>query len=297
MPDRADSTTQTTASTLPAASALGPVELLVSDLGRTVDFYTRVLGLDVHGRAGDVAALGSGEDDVLILRELPEAKPQGAHAGLFHVALLYPSRLELARVATRIAESETPVSGLSDHGTHEAIYLSDPDGIGLELAADRPRSEWPDPFFSAGPAPLDTRGLLAMTRGETVPARAEGVLVGHVHLHVADVAEAMRFYRDVIGFEETADLGQAGFVAFGGYHHHVAFNVWRGEGVPPAPDDAVGMHHFTLELPNAGELEALEARIADAGIEVEDDVRGRLVRDPSGNALLIESADGPPADA
>lgn len=290
-------TTHPTGSLLPAASSLGPVELIVSDLGRSADFYMQVVGLEVHGRAAEVAALGSGEDDVLILRELAGARAQGEHAGLFHVALLFPSRLELGRVAARIAHSETPVSGLSDHGTHEAIYLPDPDGIGLELAADRPRGEWPDPFFSAGPAPLDVRGLLAMTRDEPVPARADAVRVGHVHLHVADVAEAMRFYRDVVGFEETADLGQAGFVAFGGYHHHVAFNVWRGVGAPPPPADAVGMHHFTLELPDAGALAALEGRLAAAGFEVTDDVRGRLVRDPSGNALLIESADGRPDTA
>lgn len=284
-----------TVSALPPDSALGPVELIVTDLDRTLGFYTDVLGLEVHGRAPGLAALGTGAEDVLVFRELRDARPQAEHAGIYHVALLYPSRLELARVATRIGSSGTPVSGLSDHGTHEAIYLPDPDGIGLELAADRARGEWPDPFFSAGPSPLDTRGLLAMTHGEKTPAVASEVRVGHVHLHVADAAAAMRFYRDVIGLAETADmLPQAGFTAFGDYHHHVAFNTWRGAGLPPAPADAVGMHHFTLELPDQAELDRLEARILAAGLEIEADQRGRIVRDPSGNALLIESSDGAP---
>ena len=147
--------------------------LTVSDLDRSLAFYQDALGLRVHRHADGEAALGSGGDDVLVLVEQPGARPAGRHAGLYHVALLYPSRLELAYALERIVRTQTPIEGMSDHGTHEAIYLPDPDGNGLELAADRPRSEWPDlQRYGAGPQAAGRAGpVLAGRRAAAVRGR------------------------------------------------------------------------------------------------------------------------------
>ena len=135
----------------------------------------------------------------------------------------------------RLIATQTPVDGASDHGTHEAIYLSDPDGNGLELAADRPREQWPsyEAMYAGGPPPLDFRDLLATVADE--PTRqyvGPGLRVGHVHLHVGDVDRGLAFYHEVLGFDVMARLRSAAFVSAGGYHHHLAFNIWRGRGVP-----------------------------------------------------------------
>ncbi len=278
---------------LPATAHLGPVTLAVADLQRAIEFYERVLGLRIQRRENDSAALGAGGEELLILVEKRGARRAGRHAGLYHVALLYPSREELARAAVRLASTRTPIQGASDHGTHEAIYLSDEDGNGLELAADRPREQWPDvgdhSLYSAGPKPLDLDGLLALVRGESPVAQAAtGVRVGHVHLHVADTAAALRFYTELVGFEKVVELGRsAAFVAVGGYHHHLAFNTWRGEGVPPAPADAVGLVCWTIYLPGAADVAAVRERLERGGAPCQ--VRGAelLARDPSGNAVSI----------
>jgi catechol 2,3-dioxygenase len=293
----ADAQTTTPASAvLPAATRLGPVELIVTDLDRAVAFYQDVIGLRPHRLEPPVAVLGVGGEDLLVLTENPGARPAGRHAGLYHVAILYPSRVELARAALRIASTRTPIQGASDHHTHEAIYLSDPDGNGLELAADRPREQWPGrELYVSGPDPLDTNALFALVDGEE-PRRpaAEGVAVGHVHLHVSDVDEALRFYRDALGFELQAQMPTAAFVSAGGYHHHVAFNVWRGEHIPPVDPDALGMRWFTVVVPDDGALEAVAARLRAAGVAFERDVDGDgdgtlSVQDPSGNALRIRT--------
>jgi catechol 2,3-dioxygenase len=253
---------------------LGATHLTVSDLDRAIAFYQDAIGLRVHRRDDGVAALGTGEDDVLVLTEQPGARPAGRHAGLYHVALLYPSREELAQALHRIVATETPVEGMSDHGTHEAIYLPDPDGIGLELAADRPREAWPElTAYGMGPQPLDVRDLYAQA-GE--PRRhAADVKTGHLHLHVGDLAAAREFYRDVVGLDVMMEMPTAVFLSHGGYHHHVAANVWRGRGVPPAPDDAVGLRHWTIVLEDGDDF-------THAGGEL---------RDPSGNAVLLTRGD------
>ena len=268
---------------------LGAVELTVTDLDRSVGFYEDAIGLQEHRREDGSAALGAGGEDLLVLVERPDAVKAGRHAGLYHFALLHPSRLELARAAARLAATRTPIQGASDHGISEAIYLPDPDGNGIELAADRPREEWPDlSVMSGGPDPLDLGALLEpVAEEEPQPSVDPATTIGHVHLHVGDLDAATRFYRDVVGFDVMTHLPSAVFVAAGGYHHHVGFNTWRGPGVLPAPDNAVGLRHFTIVLKDVAELDALRARAGEAGVSVEDTLEGPLLRDPSGNALLF----------
>jgi catechol 2,3-dioxygenase len=288
--------TQTTTSAgealLADATRLGGVELTVTDLDRSLDFYTRVIGLSVRERGIDFAAFGAGDEDLLTLHAVATARAPGVHAGLYHYALLFASREELARAARRIAETGTRIDGASDHGTHEAIYLPDPDGNGIELAADRPRDQWPDlhsdDLFTAGPQPLDIGALFATIEGEQPsPLAAPGLAMGHIHLHVGDLESATRFYRDGLGFELMASMPTARFVAAGGYHHHVAYNLWRGPGVGPAPADAVGLRHWTLITAGAAERDAVRARLTGLGVELEERAGGTLARDPFGIAVLI----------
>jgi catechol 2,3-dioxygenase len=275
------------------ATRLGAVHLVVSDLDRSVAYYQAAIGLRLHHRDGSTAAMGAGEEDLVVLHERPGARPAGRHAGLYHYALLFPTREELARAAMRVAAARAPIEGASDHGTHEAIYLPDPDGNGIELAADRPREEWPGlsgaDGYALGPAPLDLDGLLAAAGPESTGHAARGPRVGHVHLHVADLDAATRFYRDGLGFDVTMQMPSAVFLSAGGYHHHVAYNLWRGPGVPPAPPDSVGLRHWTLVLDGEAELEALHRRLTAIDASVEDRAEGTLARDPSGIAVLAVS--------
>jgi catechol 2,3-dioxygenase len=272
---------------------LGPVHLTVTDLDRSVDFYERALGLQAGRRANGSAALGAGGEDLLVLVEEPGARPAGRHAGLYHFALLHPSRQELARAAKRLIATSTPISGASDHGVSEAIYLPDPDGNGIELAADRPRERWgdlSDPTAIGGPEPLDLEGLLASVAGEEPRAHASPELkVGHLHLHVGDIERALAFWRDAIGFEVMTRFPSAAFIAADGYHHHLGLNTWRGEGVPPAPDDVVGLRHWTIVPGGPEQVGAVRGRVAAAGAEVEERPGGFLTRDPWRNAVAVEA--------
>jgi catechol 2,3-dioxygenase len=273
--------TSTAAATLPSTLRLGAVHLTVAAVDPAVEWYQRSLGLRVHAHEPGHAELGDGQETVVVLHEDPRAGPPGRTAGLYHYALLYPSREELARAAVRLAARRTPIQGASDHITHEAIYLPDLDGNGIELAADRPREEWPAGLgYDGGPAPLDLDALLRTVAGEEPASQVgAGLRVGHLHLHVGDIDEGVRFYCGVIGFELRANLGTAAFVSAGGYHHHLGFNVWNGRGVGSAREHSIGLRHWTIALPPDA-LAELRARVADAGVAADPVGDGFVVRDP-----------------
>ena len=274
------------------ATALGAVDLRVTDLDRAIAFYTDVIGLTVRNRDGADAALGAGGEDLVVLHEEPSATPAGHHAGLYHFALLFPTREELARAGRRIAELRVPIDGASDHGTHEAIYLPDPDGIGIELAADRPREVWPTRdgrvVFAGGPHPLDVPSLFATISGEQASLHADaGLRMGHVHLHVGDLDASTCFYRDGLGFEVMAEMGSAVFVSAARYHHHIGFNLWRGAGAAPTPAHAVGLRHWTLETADADERDAVAARLEAIGAPLSERDGALFAQDPAGIAVLV----------
>lgn len=274
---------------------LGAVELTVTDLERSIRFYEDVIGLRVLRRGEKLAALGA-DEEVVVLHEDADAERPGRVAGIYHFALLFPTREELARAATRIARTQTRIDGASDHGTHEAIYLPDPDGIGIELAADRPRELWPalslEEFAAHGPQPLDVRNLLDSVAGEQpTAAAAEGLRVGHIHLHVGDLDAARRFYTEGLGFEVVGVIsGSAVFVSFARYHHHVAFNVWRGPGVPAAPRGVVGLRHWTLILGGDAELAALRDRLSALGATSSETDGGLIAHDSANIAVRVALA-------
>lgn len=274
--------------TLPATLRLGPVHLTVTDVARSVAFYEEAIGLRQHGSEPGLAMLGAGEEDLVLLFEESFARPSGHHAGLYHFALLHPSRLELARAAQRLGVRRIPISGASGHGISEAIYLSDPDGNGIELAADRSRKHWGDLRDPAtiGPAPLDMDDLLELLADHPGRPYADPRLtVGHLHLHVGGIDAALGFYRDVLGFEVMTLLDSAAFVSAGGYHHHLGFNTWRGEDLPAAPSGAVGLREWTVVLEEESQVEEVRRRVRLAFIEPEEGPTGMLVRDPWGIAV------------
>ncbi len=280
------------APTLPAGLRVGAVHIIVTDLDRSIGFYERSIGLTLARREDGLAAMGAGAEELVVLIEEPAARPAGRHAGLYHFALLNPSRAGLARAAQRLVATRTAVQGASDHGISEAIYLPDPDANGIELAADRGREHWGDlrDPTTIGPRPLDMAGLLSMVDGQEPAERADpGLVVGHVHLHVGDIEEALGFYRDIVGFEVMTRFESAAFIAAGGYHHHLGLNTWRGEGVPPAPEGSVGLRHWTVVLPQSTDIDELCSRVQSAGLAHEDSGDGLLLADPWNNRLLVTS--------
>jgi catechol 2,3-dioxygenase len=293
----------------PGAS-IGRVELTVSDLERSVAFYRDAMGLTVHAVEDGTARLGTGQDDLIGLVESPGARRAARATGLFHFAILLPSRADLARAILRVIGSGARLGGASDHGVSEALYLADPDGNGIEIYRDRPRKEWPRDASGSvqmGTEPLDLEGLMLelppgertlaapgrpgpgrAASGAQVPPAPEDTRIGHIHLHVTDLAAAEHFYVGVLGFSVMARYGgEAVFVAAGGYHHHVGLNTWAGVGALPPPPGSAGLRWFEIRHTSDEERERTAARVREAGIEVEDAEGGTLVRDPSRNAMLL----------
>lgn len=276
---------------LPPETDIGVVHLTVADLPRSLAFYQERLGLQQQGQSSKTAALGVGQNDLLRLTEVVGARPMSGHSGLYHFALLLPSRAELSAVLGRLLRLSTPLSGAADHLVSEAVYLNDPDGNGIELYRDRPRSEWRrvDGRIQMDTLPLDIDGLLRAAGPKTGAQQLpRETTVGHVHLHVADLASAIAFYRDVIGFELQALYGSAAaFLAAGGYHHHLGINTWAGVGAPPAPEDATGLRYWQIRVPDEGALGELHGRLTGAGLDATAHEEGFLTSDPAGNRLLL----------
>jgi catechol 2,3-dioxygenase len=286
----------TATAALPDTLRLGPVHLTVSDLGRSIGFYERALGLQLHHRDGDTVAMGAGGEDLVVLVPEPGAEPGGRHAGLYHFALLFPTRPDLAHAVLRLADTRTHIEGASDHGVSEAIYLRDPDHNGIELYADRPREVWP---ASSVPGErvemytiaLNMKSLLNTVHGQMPqPQPGPDLRMGHVHLHVGDIDRGLGFYRDVLGFEVMANLGSAAFVSAGGYHHHLGLNVWLGNDVRPRPAGVAGLRHWVIVLARSEDVAAVRGRVAAAGLETEERDGGFLVRDPWDTAVAFVSA-------
>ena len=277
---------------------LASVRLAVSDLPRSVEFYEHVLGLPVATLDAEVARLGPDpERPALVLEGIEQPTPLApATTGLFHVAWLHRSRASLAASVRRVVGQRWPLDGASDHGVSEALYLTDPDGLGIELYADRPRAEWQRPQSGHGvrmvTLPLDLDDLLAQDPGGPVTTMPPGTTVGHVHLKVSEVPRSTVFYRDALGFEEQARMPSAAFLSAGGYHHHVGLNSWQSEGAGAPPDTAPGLRQVEFELGDRGGLDDLERRLAASAGEASTARRENgtfSVRDPDGQLLTFRA--------
>ncbi len=254
-------------STIDAGLRIRAVELAVSDLDRSAGFYERVLGLTLIDRDARGARLGPDPArPALALSAIESPTPlMPGCTGLYHVAWLHPDRATLAESVRRVAGARWPFEGAADHGVSEALYLSDPDGLGIELYADRPRELWERPADGHGvkmvTLPLDLENLLAQFEEEPGAAVAPATGIGHVHLKVADVARAAAFYRDAVGLSEQARMPSAAFLAAGGYHHHLGLNSWQSRGARAAADSAPGLRRIELELTDEAALDALERQL------------------------------------
>ncbi len=276
---------------LPPETAIGRVHLTVSDLNRAVDFYHDVLGFQEISREDGVAQLGAGGSELLRLSENPSAKPAPGHTGLYHFAILVPSRRRLGASLQHLIETQYPIQGAADHLVSEAIYLPDPDGNGIELYRDRDRDKWPtrDGGLHMGNAPLDYQSLMAAHQADHDPWSGlhADTIIGHIHLHVADIPSAETFYRELLGFDRMLSWDSASFLSAGGYHHHLGVNTWGTLGAPPPPPDSIGLRDFTIQLPSRSDVKAVAARLHTAELDFDEIEEGLLVHDPSHNGILI----------
>ena len=278
-----------------ALTTVGAVHLTVSELERSLTYYRETIGLDLLAHGAGRASLGSGGRELLVLVEEPGARPAHGYTGLYHFALLLSSRVELARWLAHAARDRVQLVGLSDHFVSEAIYLSDPDGHGIEIYWDRPREVWEGRVAARMTTlPLDVDGLLGELenpRSEPFEALPSDTVMGHVHLKVAGIAETVSFYRDVVGFGLMAQLGaQAAFLSAGGYHHHLGANTWESAGAPPPPPGTAALRHATILLPDEIERDHVLARVERSGQSPHGGAEAPVIVDPSGNALLLAVA-------
>ena len=284
---------------LPEATRLGQVRLQIADLERSLEFYQHVLGLRVVERHSGGAALAAyGDDRVLVeLEERPGALPAGRRGqlGLFHFAILLPDRGALGRLARHMAQSGVRL-GEGDHLVSEAFYLQDPDGLGIEVYADRPRSAWRrvGRELMISTETVDVEDLLREAGEESWTGMPAGTVIGHVHLHVGDLDKASAYFSEALGFDRiTWSYPGALFLGAGGYHHHLGTNTWAGSGAQPPEDATARLLEWTIELPDAASVGAAGLSLAQAEYAADPVADGEIVtRDPWGTAIRIRVARG-----
>lgn len=261
---------------LPDETHVGRVRLQVSDVARSVSYYERVLGLRVIERGDNAASLGPQHGDTILveLHEKHGVRPAPKHGllGLYHFAVLLPDRASLGSFLAHVSETGERI-GMSDHLVSEALYLSDPDGLGIEVYADRPRDTWVPSGNEIAMAsnPLDTGDLVAAAQGAKWSGAPAGTVMGHVHFHVGDITEAERFYHAALGLDKIVwSYPGALFMSAGGYHHHVATNTWA-LGSPVATDNDARLLDWELVLPSSTSVDAAATSVEQAGFAVERD--------------------------
>jgi catechol 2,3-dioxygenase len=283
---------------LPDATRLGPVRLQVADLERSLAFYEGTLGFRVVGRDASGALLGvQGSDAALVeLHARPGANPapRRGRLGLYHFAILLPDRASLSRFVRHLWDIDAR-AGSADHLVSEAFYLQDPDNLGIEIYADRPRDAWRRngrELMMATDA-IDAAGLAAAAGDDPWTGMPAGTTIGHVHLHVGDLAAAAAFYSEALGFDRTL-WGYPGalFLGAGGYHHHLGANTWAGAGATPPQASDARLLEWTIELPDDASLSALEQSITRGGYSVQRDTPDTselVVRDPWGTHIRLRA--------
>jgi catechol 2,3-dioxygenase len=293
---------------LPEGTRLGPVHLQVADVERSLAFYQTTLGLRLLHQEGPHAQLGARDSDTLLLmlHERPGARAAVSRGrlGLFHFAVLLPDRPSLGRFVRHLAEIGA-ASGAADHFVSESVYLQDPDNLGIEVYADRSRDTWRrvGRQLMMGTEPLDLAGLERAAGASLWTGMPDGTVMGHIHLHVGDLAAASAFFSDGLGFDVTVwEYPGALFFAASGYHHHLGANTWAGRNAQPPAEDDAQLLEWTIELPDATALASLADNLANAGYPVARvDQNGAepalLTRDPWGSRLRVWVAQAGPRTA
>lgn len=286
-----------------ARTGVGAVDLAVTDADRALRFYRDYVGLTPLPSEGPTIPMGVSGQELVVLHPGAERPVVPHTSGLYHLAILVPDRRELARVIARLAHlrwDQYP----TDHVMTKANYLWDPDGNGIEVYAESPEDGvmgFANGTFGAwdkegrprsGRDPIDLEELMShLHQDDRLDApMPEATKMGHIHLHVADVEDALRFYHDLVGFDVMGHVPGVGFVSAGGYHHHLGLNEWAGHGVPPAPAGSAGLRRYTVELPSIGDLEDVTSRLEHGGVLVTEEAGGYAAVDPSANRVLFKVA-------
>jgi catechol 2,3-dioxygenase len=277
---------------LPSAAHVGRVKLLVSDLSRSQRYYETILGLRALDTAPGRVTLGA-HGSATPLVELHERKgaravPRRGRLGLFHFAVLLPDRASLGRFLRHLTETETP-AGMSDHLVSEALYLQDPDNLGIEVYADRPRSAWKHEGrqLTMATLPLDARDLVEAGGSQRWRGAPAGTTIGHVHLHVGDIDQASAFYHGALGFDKMVwNYPGALFLAAGGYHHHLGTNTWA-QGAPSPTDEDARLLEWEIVVPEKNDVEAAAASLEGASYAVQRLGADAIAQDPWGTGLRL----------
>jgi catechol 2,3-dioxygenase len=284
----------------------GYIHIKVANLENQILFYKTAIGLELNWRKDQTAAMGMGGRDLVRMTQIQNGKRYRGVTGMYHFAILFPNRRELARVIARLFAMKY-TNYPTDHVMTKTTYLDDPEGNNIELYCESPEDgvneisngnffvRRADGSTSDGREAMDLDALFSnLTEDDRLdlPAPPE-TRMGHFHLYTANLNDTLRFYHYVLGFDDmgTARTFRMGMVSAGAYHHHIGYNTWQGEGAPPPPDDALGLHYYTFNLPNADELERMDGLLEQKGIAFERRPDGLFLRDPSQNALLLTTAE------
>ena len=295
MLDLSDRPTETAALSPTAPMQIGLVTLNVQNLESVSDYYRRVIGLEVIATDGTTQRLGAAGTALLELRGDAALAPRDPRsAGLFHTAFLMPSRGDLGAWLRYVASSRLPVAGASDHAVSEAIYLSDPEGNGIEVYGDRPRSTWPS--SAAGiemtTEALDVQDLLAEEAGKEWRGAPAGMIVGHMHLQTGRLTTAEAFYKDLLGFDVTCRYPGAVFYGAGGYHHQLATNMWNSRGAGAIAPKTTGLAGYEIILDTLAQRNEIVARAEAAGLTAQAEAGTIVVPDPSGLGISLSLREG-----
>jgi catechol 2,3-dioxygenase len=279
----------------PPVTFVGQVNIKVQSLERSLTFYQEVIGFKVYEKTDKSAKLTADGKTVLLSLEQPSdvIPKKGRTTGLYHFALLLPERSDLAKILKHFLQTGHPLQGASDHLVSEALYLADPDGNGIEIYTDRPASkwEWNEQHVVMATQALDAENLLAEGVEQAWNGLPAGTVMGHIHLHVAELAKTEEFYTKGLGFDVVSRYGpQALFISSGKYHHHIGLNTWNGVGAPKPPANSVGLESYTLVLPDEVSLKDTVVRLQEIGAAVEEERGVFITEDPSGNRIILETA-------
>jgi catechol 2,3-dioxygenase len=279
---------------LPDATHIGRVTLQVADLARSVAYYEKVLGMRVISRSGNSVQLGANGDDRVLLalveKQGVRSVPRRGLLGLYHFAVLLPGRAALGRFIAHLSEIGA-YAGMSDHLVSEAVYLTDPDGLGIEVYADRPRDTWRAEAgqLEMATKPLDVSNVVAAAGGEKWNGLPAGTVIGHVHFYVGNIDRAAAFYHNGLGLDKIVwNYPGALFMSAGGYHHHVGVNTWAA-GSSPATDDDARLLEWELVVPDAEGVQGAAASIATAGYSISHDGDALLASDDWGIRLRLRA--------
>ncbi|MFD9625234.1 VOC family protein [Peribacillus muralis] len=268
---------------------VGEVSINVLDLNNAITFYQDIIGLQVLRKTDRQAVLtADGKNSLLTLEQPVGVTPkEGRTSGLYHFALLLPTRADLAVFLRHLLETNYPL-GAADHVVSEALYITDPDGNGIEIYSDRPSAgwKWADGQVAMGTEQLDGNDLLKESDREWSQLPA-GTLMGHIHLHVSELPKTEEFYMQGLGFSVVTRLGGALFISTGGYHHHIGLNTWNGVGAPVPKENSVGLNWYTLVFADEEARNKIIEQLKGIGAVVTEQVGFFAVKDPSGNEIHL----------